>query len=350
MWLESRGAEQRREPASLLARGAGRTVPAPAPTPSALARASVEAERQRYFLSGDPESLAGPYTGRTASLAAHLGGDAERPFAVTALERALRCRFLGFMGSVLRANRDDPVGDAISARERGSLLHAALASALDATRGRLGVDTPAELLEAGMEAARATLETKGRGALRRAGLAATLLDVRAILRLSFAADDGLSFAEAELGFGRGATWQPLALDSLQVSGRIDRIDATTDRRRVRVIDYKTRLGSKGDGSTELQPWLYAEKVAREWGAEHTSFAYFGLNQRSPALRVVYEGPPDGAEIRAAFERAETIARELAAGQVEPIPKQKGFCVRCLARDACRRPLSAPDPNAERGDS
>ena len=349
MWLESRGATLRREPASLLARGAGRTLPEPVPTPSALRRAEIEGERQRYFFAADPESLAGPYTGRTPQLTAYLGGDSERPIAVTALERALRCRFLGFMGSVLRANRDDPVGDAISARERGSLLHAALASALDATRSRLGVDTPAELLATGMEAARVTLETKGRGALRRAGLAATLLDVRAILSVSFAADDGVAFTEAELGFGRGSPWQPLELESLHVSGRIDRIDASTDRRRVRVIDYKTRLGSKGDGSTELQPWLYAEKVAREWGAEHTSFAYFGLNQRTPALRVVYEGPPNGAEIQSAFERAEAIARELGAGRVEPIPKQKSFCTRCLARDACRRPLSAPDPGPERSE-
>ncbi len=349
MWLESRGALLRREPMSLLARGAGRTIRAPVPSPSALRRAEIEAERQRYFFAADPEAAAGPYSGRTQDLAAYLGGDSGRPIAVTALERALRCRFLGFMGSVLRANRDDPVGDAISARERGSLLHAALAAALDATRSRLGVDTPAELLAAGMEAARVTLETKGRGALRRAGLAATLLDVRAILRVSFAADDGVAFAEAELGFGPGSTWQPLELDSLHVSGRIDRIDASGDRRRVRVIDYKTRLGSKGDGSTELQPWLYAEKVAREWGAEHTSFAYFGLNQRTPALRVVYEGPPNGEEIRTAFERAETIAQELGAGRVEPLPKQKGFCTRCLARDACRRPLSAPDPGPERGE-
>ncbi len=360
MWLESRGATLRREPASLLARGAGRTLPEPVPTPSALRRAEIEGERQRYFFAADPESLAGPYTGRTPGLTAYLGGDSERPIAVTALERALRCRFLGFMGSVLRANRDDPVGDAISARERGSLLHAALASALDATRSRLGVDTPAELLATGMEAARVTLETKGRGALRRAGLAATLLDVRAILSVSFAADDGVAFTEAELGFGRGSPWQPLELESLHVSGRIDRIDASTDRRRVRVIDYKTRLGSKGDDSTELQPWLYAEKVAREWGAEHTSFAYFGLNQRTPALRVVYEGPPNGAEIQSAFERAEAIARELgvrlastrspnrraSARAASPVTPAGGRCpLPTPAPSGAETVSQAPDPTA-----
>jgi hypothetical protein len=348
LWLETRGARLRREPASSLAPRAGRTTPLAAPSPGAARRSAIERERSQFFLAAEPE--AGPYSGRTPALAQHLGGSAERPIAVTALERALRCKFLGFMGSVLRASRGDPVGDAITARERGSLLHAALAEALEATRGRFGVDSPAELEARGLEAARALLERKGRGALRRAGLSATLLDVQSILKKTFEDDTGLAFAEAERAFGRAASWAPLAVGSLYVSGRIDRIDVSTDRRRLRVIDYKTRLGGKNEEHLELQPWLYAEKAARELGATETSFAYLALNRRDPELHEVYAGPLGGDAVRAAFERAEQAFLSLAEGHVEPVPVQRGFCVRCLARDACRRPLSSPDPNPERGET
>jgi RecB family exonuclease len=348
MWLMDTGASLRREPASPLSPGAGRTTRPRAPSASAERRSAIELERQRFFV--EPPAEGGPYSGRTQPLARHLGGSAERPIAVTALERALRCRFLGFMGSVLKATRDDPVGDAITARERGSLLHAALAEALEATRGRFGIDSPAELEARAFAAAKALLERKGRGPLRRAGLAATLLDVRAVLKKTFALDEGLTFKAAELAFGQRGTWPPLAVGSLFVSGRIDRIDVTSDGRRTRVIDYKTRLPAKGDAEAELQPWLYAEKAGQELAAEQTSFAYFGVNQRAPEQRLVYEGAAGGDAVRIAFERAEGIYDLLAEGRVEPIPRKIGDCTRCIARDACRRPLSAPDPNADRGDA
>jgi RecB family exonuclease len=345
--LSGSGAELRRAPASPLAPGAGRTTPVRAPTPSAERRTAIELERTRFFL--DPSPQGGPYSGRTPALGPYLGGTQDRPVAVTALERALRCRFLGFMGNVLRASRDDPVGDAITARERGNLLHAALAEALEATRGRYAIDTPAELEARALSAAESLLERKGRGPLRRAGLSATLLDVRAVLKKTFSLDEGLEFLAAELAFGRQAEWAPLAVGPFFVSGRIDRIDVTSDRRRARVIDYKTRLPSRGDADAELQPWLYAEKAGQELGASETSFAYFGVNQRSPEQRLVYSGTVGGDGARAAFERAEIIYDLLAGGHVEPIPRKAGECVRCASRDACRRPLSAPDPSNERGE-
>ena len=124
---------------------------------------------------------------------------------------------------------------------------------------------------------------------------------------------------------------------------------SSDRKRLRVIDYKTRLDAKSDEAVELQPWLYAEKAGRELGATQTSFAYFAVNRRDPELRSVYEGPLAGEAVQRAVERAEQLFATLAEGHVEPVPLQRSYCVRCLARDACRRPLSAPDPNADRGE-
>ena len=267
---------------------------------------------------------------------------------MTALERALRCRFLGFMGSVLRANRDDPVSDAISARERGSLLHAALAEALEATRGRAAIDTAAELEARALAAAEAFSNARD-GDAAPCRSVRDLLDVRAILKKTFASDEGLAFLSAELGFGRKLPSPPLSLGTVHVSGRIDRIDVSSDHRRLQVIDYKTRLDTKSDEAVELQPWLYAEKAGRELGASQTSFAYFSLNRRDPELFLVYDGPLAGEAVQRAFERAEQLFATLAEGHVEPVPLQRSYCVRCLARDACRRPLSAPDPNAERGE-
>ncbi|MFO7181084.1 MAG: PD-(D/E)XK nuclease family protein, partial [Pseudomonadota bacterium] len=346
LWLAKQGAPFRREPASPFAAGARRTRPLPVPTASARRRAAIEIERQRFYAV--PGSAPGPYTGAVGSLEAHVPASDDRPVAVTTLERTLRCGFLGFM-SVLRASREDPVGDAIGARERGTLLHGALSAALEATRGLSGTHTPEELEARALEAARAFLEQRGKSPLRRAGLVATLWDVRAILRVTFSEARDVHFLAAEVGFGGRDGWPALALGPFRVSGRADRIDASTDTRRVRVIDYKTNLPRATERELELQPFLYAHKCGVELGAQSVEFAYFGLNRRAPELRTVYEGPVESEEIAEAFARAEAALSALREGRLAPVPASRTFCTRCSARDACRRPLSAPDPNSEGGD-
>jgi len=347
LWLAARGAPFRREPASPLAAGARRTRPLPVPGASARRRTEIEIERQRFYAV--PGTAPGPYTGAVGSLEAHVPASDERPVAVTALERTLRCGFLGFM-NVLRASREDPVGDAIGARERGNLLHGALSAALEATRALAATHTPSELEARALEAARAFLEQRGKSPLRRAGLVATLWDVRAILRVTFQEAVDVHFHAAEVGFGGRDAWPALALGPFRVSGRADRIDASTDKRRVRVIDYKTNLPRSSERELELQPFLYAHKCGVELGARSVEFAYFGLNRRAPELRTVYEGPIESDDIADAFARAEAALLALREGRLAPVPASRTFCTRCSARDACRRPLSAPDPNSEGSDA
>jgi len=284
--------------------------------------------------------------GEAGSLAAFFGGEPVRPLAVTALERAIRCPFLAFSGGVLRATRDDPMGDAIGYRERGSLLHEAVAAALEATQGTWGTTPALELVERGVEAARALLEQRGRSALRRAGLANTLTDVRAMLLWVFSHQDGLVFRYAERGFGEQAEWGPLELGPWLVSGRVDRIDASADGQRVRVIDYKTRAPRRMDDPTLLQPWLYARKVGLEFAAEQVEFCFLSFDKRNPTLRKVYDGAVDGEAISAALERAQSTLATLRSGRVPARPASGSSCARCDARDVCRRPLSAPESSEE----
>lgn len=340
--LAAAGPEPEREPASPLAPGARRVVALADPSPATLRRARIDVERARFFL--EPGAEPGAHTGRVATLAARVGGDAARPLALTAVERYLRCPYLGFAGTVLGASRDEVTGDAIGVRERGSLLHEALARALEAVRDEWTTASPAELERDALAAAEAFLFEHGASALRRAGLRTTLADVAAFVRWSLEHAE-LAFFEAERAFGTKAEWPPLALGELFVSGRIDRIDANSDRKRLRVIDYKTgKAPSRAQAASQLlQPWLYAAKVGVELGADEVEAGYLSLNRRDPDWVSIYEGPPDGEAIREAAERAVTAIERFRAGWIEPVPKDPVSCRRCETRDLCRRPLSAPAP-------
>ena len=337
-------ASARREPASPLSVSARRAVNVKPPSATALTRISVDRAHIAFYAR--PDAAIDAHNGSAGPLSAFFGGEPLRPLSVTALERALRCPFLAFAGGVLRASRDDPMGDAIGYRERGSLLHEAVAVALEATRGAWGTSSPEQLLDRGLSAAKALLEQKGRSALRRAGLAGTLADVRAMLVWVFSHQDGLSFRYAERAFGDEAEWGPLNVGDFLVSGRVDRIDESADGKHARVIDYKTRAPQKSDDETLLQPWLYARKVALELEAERVEFGFLSFDKRNPKLRVVYDGASDGEAVQRAVERAEATLTTLRSGRVPARPGSSSSCPRCDARDVCRRPLSAPESSDE----
>jgi RecB family exonuclease len=333
----------RREPGSPLSAEARRASSRKPGSPNASERTRVELLRAAFYASPDaaPDAL----NGEAGDLRAFFGSP-ERPVAITSVERGLRCAFLAFASHVLRASRLDPVGDAIGARERGSLLHEALAVALEASAGVRENGTPEEFVERGVQAARSLLEQKGKSPLRRVGLMSTLADVRAVLRLMSSKNDGLGFRLAEHAFGTGESWSPLRIGDFPTSGRIDRIDASADGTRVRVIDYKTRTPSRADETLLLQPWLYAEKAARELGASEVEFCFIGVDGRNPSERLVYSGPVGGEPVREAERRTLTVLTALSEGHVAARPSSSAFCPRCDARDICRRPLSSPEASDE----
>ncbi|HVJ19764.1 MAG TPA: PD-(D/E)XK nuclease family protein [Polyangiaceae bacterium] len=338
--LEQRRPAREAEPASPLHPRARPAAPRRATSMDATRRAQVDLQRLSYFL--DPDAVAGPFTGSAGDIAALIGGSRDRPLPVTTLETYARCPFLAFASYGLKAVRDEAPGDGIGVRERGSLIHAALAAAHEAMKPLWGRRDAAELERIGLEAATRFFERRGRGALRRAGLSAAFYDVAAAVRWSLAEGADLPFSEAERGFGRGQGWSALSVGQHWLSGRIDRIDFQSGGSRARVIDYKTGKAPTHRQLDEelLQPWLYGVKVAEELGASEVESGYLALADRAPRLGPkVALTQTEGVE--AALARAERSLLKLSQGAIEPRPRQAKSCARCDGRDLCRRPLSAP---------
>lgn len=335
------------EPASPLDPKAARVLPLTAPSADVQARAALEARRQEFY--ADPDAALDFDNGIAGPLERWVGGDAERPIALTILERYARCGFLGFSALVLRANQDDLIGDGLSARERGSLIHEALAVALAGTRASFATRDLQELEREAFARAEAFLRTQISSNLRGAALRAALEDVAALLRWSFANSDGIWFAEAERAFGNGEAWSALAVGDYFVSGRIDRIDSNSDGTNVRIVDYKTgsvRLTGE-HGEQLLQPWIYARKVADEYRAARVSSGYLSLQRRKPEWRAAVEdSEPLAPAIEDKLQRTEQLIALLRAGRVPARPALPSSCTRCDARDICRRPLSAPHEASE----
>ena len=330
------------EPASPLDPNARRVLRMPTASAEVQARATLEVRRQEFY--ADPDSAFDFYNGSAGPLDRWVSADLRRPLALTQLERYARCAFLGFCGLVLRASQDDAVGDGLSARERGTLIHEALAAALSGTRASFATRDRLELEREALARAEAFLRQQISSNLRGAALNAALEDVAALLRWSFANSDGIWFSEAERAFGAGEEWPALAVGEHFVSGRIDRIDSNSDGSAIRIIDYKTgtvRLTGE-HGEQLLQPWLYARKVAEEYQAARVSSGYLSLQRRKPEWKAaIEESEPGAAAIEDKLLRAEQLIIELRSGRVPARPALPGSCTRCDARDICRRPLSAP---------
>jgi RecB family exonuclease len=133
---------------------------------------------------------------------------------------------------------------------------------------------------------------------------------------------------------------------IYVDGQIDRVDASPDRRRARVVDYKTgRLPAADDhGKSAFQLPLYAAVVAQALGCEDVEALYVAVKPRG----VIEEWPRSDDERRALGGRREEIAgaaRQVILrmwdGEVAPRPAKATLCSRCEARDVCRRPAVAP---------
>ncbi len=335
--------EPRNEPGSPLAPGARRIVRLPRATEAVTLRANAELERLAFFFGrGAPSAFTGVVSELSAWVAPELP-----PLPVTRLERYADCAFLGFSSIVLRATRDEGVTDALGVRERGILIHAAVAEALQAIAG---LDRPDdELLTLALAAADRALEAHAGSALRGAALRTTRGDVRSLVRWSLEHRE-YAFREAEKGFGEGETWAPLQLGPYRLSGRIDRIDVSSDGKRARVIDYKSGMPPSRNDEHALQGWLYARKVAAELGTNEVQSLYLGLQRRVPIPREIYSGSPDGTELMERERFALGKLEELRRGLVMAEPSRPGRCERCDGRDLCRRPLSAPAPDESGDDS
>lgn len=377
-------AAPRRAPASALLPGArlassrdamlarlavGDRVDAPS---TALAAERAEHERSRFFL--DPRQPAGRFSGRLSShrgvdVASRLGGDVpERPVPVTAIERAARCPFAAFASRVLRTRRVDDAVEAATARERGLLVHEALEHAFVALRGA-PPSAPLAARRAIAEAAALARAAPDQATpLRREAILAAVRDALAVVDLDLESGDAGAFRLAEQRFGAGqpAPWGPLRLDPpagsaeppVWVDGQIDRLDAATDGRWVRVVDYKTgKLPPKKDEHVRsLQLALYAD-AARRAGSPagdpgddrratpvEVAARYVEVKRGAARTRDV---TVDDEALDAARSSTRRVVLRLWSGDVAPRTIDPRMCRRCDARDVCRKPaVAALDDEAE----
>jgi RecB family exonuclease len=326
--------EPRSEPGSPLSPGARRLVALPLPASDVQLRARVELDRHEFFFGkAEPSEL----TGQVSPLSAWVGPGLP-PLPVTRLERYADCAFLGFSTIVLRTSRDENVTDALGVRERGILIHAAVAEALQAIAGLERSDD--ELLGLALEAADRTLASHAGSTLRGAALRTTRGDVRSLIRWSLENRE-YAFREAEKAFGEGESWGPLELGDFRLSGRIDRFDVSSDGQRARVIDYKSGQPPSASEEHALQGWLYARKVASELSASSVQSLYLGLSRRVPIPKQIFIGAPDAEQLAERERFALETLHRLQSGWVVARPSRPARCERCDARDVCRRPLSAP---------
>ncbi|WP_156338999.1 PD-(D/E)XK nuclease family protein [Chondromyces crocatus] len=381
-WVSVRKARKHEEPASRVALSASKLGPRGAelialasgapPSTDVAERARIERERAAFFL--DLRVPAEAHTGqvevgRDAALGAQLqaavgGGKAEKPIAVTHIERAMGCRFAAFARRVLRVRRVEDLLESADARERGTMIHGALEAAFEALRELSPESDPDVQLQRAREAAEAALGADAAMApLRRDAIEKAVSDALQVVVRTIDAGDPVRFSLAEQRFGarEDAPWGALELEddegggeSLFVDGVIDRIDRSTDGRIARVIDYKTgRLPDKKQQERALQLPLYAAVVRRALGAEEVRAQYMAVRQRG-----LVEESPAKPEAQIAFaDRAPQAATEarkavraLWVGDVAPRPTRQDMCASCDARDVCRRPAVMPieEASEERG--
>lgn len=363
------GAAESREPPSRLARGAATPTARAAelvalasgavPRGSLAHRVAVERARSAFFL--DPTAAPGPFTGRatagdgvpTAHLAACFGGASpDRPIAVTAVERGAACAFAAFARRALRLRRVDDVVEEGDARERGSLLHRALAAAFEAAYGPGPRDRRAVLARGRSAAERALAVDERATALRRETIEQAVDGAVRVLAHDLDGSDALSFAFAEQRFAGDGAWGPLVLEApgeapVYVDGQIDRIDRSSDGRSARVVDYKTGKGSPvADwGRTSFQLPLYGAVVARELGVSAIEALYVRVRPNGAveeAPRKASDRSLDGERRQAAARAAHHVVLSLWRGEIAPRPAKPSTCARCEARDLCRRPAVVPE--------
>lgn len=332
--LMAQRAEPRSEPGSPLSPGARRIVAVPPPTSDARLRVQAEQTRHAFFFA---QGERGPLTGQVSELSSWIGPELA-PLPVTRLERYVDCPFLGFSSIVLRATRDEGVTDALGVRERGILIHAAVAEALSAIAGMERPEN--ELLELALAAADKALAAHTGSALRGAALRTTRGDVRSLVRWSLENRD-FAFRHAEKGFGVGESWGPLQLGPYRLSGRVDRIDVASDGKSARVIDYKSGAPPSKNEERALQGWLYARKVASELSLSEVQSMYLGLTRRVPLPKPIFRGTPDDPVLLEKEQFAFVQLERLKSGYVAAEPTRPKSCAKCDGRDLCRRPLSAP---------
>jgi hypothetical protein len=320
-------------------------------------RAWIETGRERAFGLSSGEAQAGPDFADEAlqAILTEETGGGERAMSVSALDRFGACRFQGFASEVLGAKSRPILPDVVGAREDGTLLHGALAAAFAATRA-LWSARPRDAGAIRDASRRAASDFLRRDAAATRVLRATLDDIadRVARAIDWSlADEEWDFAHAEAPFGKGSdAWRAVVLGDdrtrLELRGSIDRVDASHDGRRLRVIDYKrsedgARRATDALGESGFQLAVYARAASLTLGKPVDAGIYLQTRHLSPGYR---SRQADAAWARAhdldrglpRFEqRALDLVHQARRGALEPQPASAAACRYCDLDGACRKP-------------
>jgi RecB family exonuclease len=271
------------------------------------------------------------YDGNLSALAERTALPLGATLSPTTLEAYGSCGFRYFLSSVLRLRgvAEPEEGETIGAAERGTLVHRALERFFRHERER---DRPApgeRWTSADLEALLVIFEQEyerlrrlGRGGLDvyaefdRRGLRADLA--------AFLEHDG-DFREATRAVPAEFELRlvPTPVGDILLTGFVDRLDLSPDRRSAWVIDYKT--GSSRDyektpaddpfaGGTHLQLPVYVLAAA---GAEQVEALYWFVSRRGEFKQISYDDSPANRERFEATLRA--ISAGLGAGSFPAVP-------------------------------
>jgi DNA helicase-2/ATP-dependent DNA helicase PcrA len=120
----------------------------------------------------------------------------------------------------------------------------------------------------------------------------------------------------------------IEIGGIEVTGRMDRLDALEGANRVAITDYKTgRAREQRDADESLQLSIYAIAAERAWQLKPERLVFHNLEDNS---RIETTRSPD--KLRADEEEIRTVAADIAAGKFEATP---GFhCRSCAYFSLC----------------
>jgi ATP-dependent helicase/nuclease subunit B len=255
------------------------------------------------------------------------------------IERLVACPFRFLVQDGWRLREPDEPVDVPGARERGEFVHEVL-EAFHREAAAAGLepipshrDALRDLLqEVTGRLARAALDAGG-GYLGEIAVWRALVDAYLDWLLADA-QDGWRWREGEQSLQVLVPWQDDGTPkALQVSGRLDRLDAAPGG--LRIIDYKlgdpARLtGLARDPSRAAQLVLYAWMAAGRGPVAMSAY----LSLRRDGIRLIpLDGPP--ADAIASWQRV--LPRYLARiARGEPLAAIGSDCSHCASRGVCRK--------------
>jgi RecB family exonuclease len=320
---------------------------------------TARTERGAAAAAGRRRAALGPYDGvlspeRAARAAAAVFA---APVSPSALQSYLSCPFAFYLRYVLGLEVPDEPDEALSIEpvDLGSLAHEILQGAY-AVAVQAGVPSKEAVL-AGLDevARRAFARAEARGLTGfplswRVVSDELLADLRRIVATDPCWDDGLMPARFEWSFGGPAApatdaESPAAVaPELQVGdrlvrfrGRVDRLDASPDRRRVRLVDYKTGRGANetervaAGRDVQLPVYVLALLATGERAPESLVAEYRMVRRRSGFARVPLPGEPD--EVRESLAATLAIAVAGIEGGLFPRWPDRG-CAYCDVAASC----------------